>query len=258
MPWTLAHPAAVLPLRRRHGWLPFLGLVIGSLSPDFGYHSGHFDAAKVAHSLPGLFVVCLPTGLAAAMLLLLFKPVLVELLPQPHRHALSTLGGARRWPGARELLALAAAVVVGAATHVVWDSFTHGYGLPVQHLPFMRALLVRVGEHDFRVYNTLQHASTVVGVTCLLVAYRRWLRRAPAAPAGADDGLDRARVLLLLACLGAAVAVAIPLAHAAAAESGSERLVSVIVVRTVIYATTFATLLYLAAALAWAARRRRA
>ena len=35
MPFTLAHPAAVLPLRR---WLWFPGLVAGAVAPDVGYY----------------------------------------------------------------------------------------------------------------------------------------------------------------------------------------------------------------------------
>ena len=63
MPFTLSHPLAVVPLRR---WCParlnFAALVIGSMSPDFGYFIGQFDAAAFAHTIPGLFTVCLPTG----------------------------------------------------------------------------------------------------------------------------------------------------------------------------------------------------
>ena len=37
MPWTFSHPLAVVPVHRLfRGRLNFTGLVIGSLSPDFG------------------------------------------------------------------------------------------------------------------------------------------------------------------------------------------------------------------------------
>jgi hypothetical protein len=256
VPWTFAHPAAVLPLRRWSKALPFLGLVIGSLSPDFGYYTRQFDLAKQAHSVPGLFLLCLPAGLAVAALVMLFGRVVVELLPQPHRHALSTLAAGRRWPGLRGWLALCAAVVVGASTHVVWDSFTHSHGAAVQQWAFLQAPLVRIGDRSFLVYNTLQHASSVLGATCLVVAYVRWLRRLPPPAQRTDDGLDRVRYAVLAACVVASVLVAVPLAYAAIEGSASTQRGSLIVVHTVIYATTCATVLTVGAALAWAVARR--
>jgi Domain of unknown function (DUF4184) len=49
MPWTLAHPAAVLPLRPLcpHR-LSFGALVVGSVSPDIGYYVSCFDLARAA------------------------------------------------------------------------------------------------------------------------------------------------------------------------------------------------------------------
>ncbi len=51
MPWTFAHPAAVLPLRPLKR-LSFGALVVGSIAPDIGYYLGRFDLAAAA-----LFVV---------------------------------------------------------------------------------------------------------------------------------------------------------------------------------------------------------
>ena len=46
MPWTFAHPAAVLPFRRIVGrQLPLLGLVVGSMAPDMGYFAGQYAVA---------------------------------------------------------------------------------------------------------------------------------------------------------------------------------------------------------------------
>jgi len=75
MPWTFAHPAAVLPLRplRR---LSFGALVVGSISPDIGYYVGHFDLAGAAHTLSGLVTLSLPTGLVLMVFVrLLHRPV---------------------------------------------------------------------------------------------------------------------------------------------------------------------------------------
>jgi len=77
MPWTLVHPAAVLPLRKYFANRHLFGaLVVGSISPDFGYYVGRFDMATTAHTLLGLLIVCLPTGLALlALIRILHRPV---------------------------------------------------------------------------------------------------------------------------------------------------------------------------------------
>jgi len=50
MPFPVAHPAAVLPLRRYcPRYLSFPALVVGSLSPDLGYLFGHLHADWFSH-----------------------------------------------------------------------------------------------------------------------------------------------------------------------------------------------------------------
>jgi len=61
LPFTLAHPAAVLPLRRTG--LVFSALVVGSMAPDFPYFLSVSDAIRWGHSTRGVFLFCLPFGL---------------------------------------------------------------------------------------------------------------------------------------------------------------------------------------------------
>src|SRR5258708_34311473 len=85
MPWTFVHPAAVLPLRKYFANRHLFGaVVVGSISPDFGYYVGRFDMATTAHTLLGLLIVCLPTGLALLVLIRILHRPGANLLPQPH------------------------------------------------------------------------------------------------------------------------------------------------------------------------------
>ncbi|GAA0250852.1 hypothetical protein GCM10010492_58880 [Saccharothrix mutabilis subsp. mutabilis] len=61
MPFTFAHPAAVLPLRRRL-WSP--GPVTGSVAPDLAYHLPVPGGADLTHSVLGVVGVDLLLGLA--------------------------------------------------------------------------------------------------------------------------------------------------------------------------------------------------
>ncbi len=244
MPWTFAHPAAVLPLRR---WCPrrlsFLGLVVGTCTPDLGYHLHRFDIATLAHTLAGLFIVCLPSGVLLAVLLQRFARLLIQPLPRRHRDALAPLTS-DRWPqGGRAWLAMAASVWLGALTHVVWDAFTHHSGWVVQHWALLRRPLPGMGGPA--VFHMLQHASSLAGALALALAYRRFLREQPLPMRPASD--TRRYALLALMAVAALVG-ATPLALQAATLHG-QVYVQFWVVRLAIDGATLFMGLYLLAAL---------
>lgn len=83
MPLTFAHPAAILPgYQWRDRGVPFSALVIGSMSPDFEYFLRLEPIGHFAHTIPGVFVFCLPTGLLVyGLYRVLLSPVVPALLP---------------------------------------------------------------------------------------------------------------------------------------------------------------------------------
>lgn len=177
MPWTFAHPAAVLPFHRSGASrLPLPGLVIGSLAPDFGYYAGCFDLATRAHTPGGVLLICLPSAFLLVLLLQRFRGVLIAPLPDPHRALLQRLP----MPTLRSranLAAMVVAILVGALTHVAWDAFTHARGAVVLASASLRAPLFVFAGRTFAAYNILQHASTLFGLLAMAVAYDRWLQR---------------------------------------------------------------------------------
>jgi hypothetical protein len=89
MPWTFAHPAAVLPLRTFFGRrLHLSALIVGSITPDIAYYFGQFLLATHAHSLGGLLFICLPLGIVSLLLMKFLRNPVTFLLPQPHRTAI--------------------------------------------------------------------------------------------------------------------------------------------------------------------------
>ena len=255
MPWTLAHPAAVLPLRALSGrWLPFGALVTGSCTPDLGYYIGRMDLAAVAHTAPGLVLVCLPAGLLLfAVARFLHRPV-ASLLPEPHRRAVLSVTHLPRFASVASLAGLCLAVIAGAATHNAWDSLTHPGAFVVERVAALRAPAFALGSYPVPVYQLLQHTSTALGLAVLLIAYRRWIRTA--APAAASDSaanLRRYRLLGLLALASVLTGVTLALARASAAERASTRL---LVFRSAVCSTTlFAAALCVAALVLYPRRR---
>lgn len=162
MPFTLAHPAAVVPLRR---WGVLSALVIGSMTPDVVYFLPLRVSQRASHSLGGVFWFCLPVGLVAyAVFHLLVKVPAVALLPQAVQRRLPALHAGLP---AVSVVGVVASLLVGALTHVGWDAFTHAETLPVSFLPSLRTHLFTVSDFEVAVWKVLQHASTVVGLTLL-------------------------------------------------------------------------------------------
>lgn len=245
MPWTFAHPVAVLPLRTvSRGRLHFAALVVGSLSPDFGYYIGQFGIATFAHSSSGLFLVCLPTGVLALFMVRTLRQPVCFLLPQPHRSVIATLPEVELFKSSSSTLLMAFSVLLGALTHVVWDSFTHSSGWMVSHIHLLQRDLILCGRGVVPAYHALQHASTLLGIAVLLIVYVAWLRRTREAilPALPEAGCWRYTLLGCLAVVSLLIAVPFALIHSASASA--DITLRALMFHAVITSTTmFATLL---------------
>jgi hypothetical protein len=174
MPFTFSHPAAVLPIHARFKkWIPLSALVVGSMVPDAAYYlpmPEHFK--RHSHSLLGTFSTSLPLGILALLVFYWMAAPLVSLLPSPHREALQP--ELKPPPDSiRQALLVALGIVVGAWTHVLWDSFTHRTGWIVMHGALLQR---RYFENLVTGYNVLQYLSTVLGLGVLLYAYDRWMK----------------------------------------------------------------------------------
>lgn len=219
MPFTLSHPAAVLPLRRFFPRLNFAALLIGSIIPDIGYYIPGLAAHRQTHSLAGILFPGLPVGLLMLALLHLLRRPLCFVLPQPHRGVLTPLAAEPRHRTALASLIIAAAsVLLGAWTHLVWDSFTHRGRWGPRHLAFLNDPALLIGGQAIPLYEWLQWLSSLAGGLILFWAYHAWLRRqVPHAGAGADGGEEGWRYFLLGGMALVALGGSLPCAWRAAA-----------------------------------------
>jgi hypothetical protein len=210
MPCTFSHTLAVVPLRRLSPErLNFTALIIGSMSPDFGFYIGQFPLANFAHTALGTLAVCLPMGLLALGLFYLIRRPLCFVLPQPHRAALMPLASRRPSVSVHNVFTATLSILLGAWTHTVWDSFTHPDGWAVTHLAILRATVIRVGTNSLAVFNFLQQLSTLGAGALLVVLYFRWLRRQQTTATGDTSVHDcwRYSLIALLAAIALAIGV---------------------------------------------------
>ena len=82
MPFTFAHPAAVLPLRRRFEWLKTVPLIVGSVAPDLPYYIPmRFNRLMLdTHTLAGVFWLDVPIGMGVLLFGFVFRRPLTALL----------------------------------------------------------------------------------------------------------------------------------------------------------------------------------
>ena len=177
MPGTFSHPLAVLPLRRfTPRPLNFAALVIGSMTPDFGYFIDQFDLSSFAHTLSGSFLACVPTGVVMLILLYLFAKPVCYALPSPHREVLLPICPAFPTQLSAWLM-IFVSLLLGAWTHIIWDAFTHENGWFVERVLFLREPAFKTGSSTTHVYLALQEASTIIGFLILALAYWMWIYR---------------------------------------------------------------------------------
>lgn len=165
MPFTLSHVAAVLPLLRgRQSRLSATGLIIGSIAPDFekfirlGLHN------KYSHTWPSIFYFSCPVALALTFLFhwVVRNPLIAHLPASLYRRLARFQGFDWGRHFRRHYLVVLISIVLGAATHLLWDSFTHLQGPLVQQYAWLRLPVPALGSAP--VFGLLSLLSSVGGV----------------------------------------------------------------------------------------------
>jgi hypothetical protein len=201
MPFTLAHPAAVVPLRR-FKYLQPVALVVGSMTPDVPYYlPGRFEYEPETHTLVGSLTVDVPLGLLLIACGLLLRGPLTALMSGRARWLY--LRAAERFTArpVNWLLAIPS-LLIGSWTHIAWDSFTHPRGWVVQRVDALSAPITLFGWYTGEVCHVLQYLSSVLGLAVLVVWYLRAAASAPVT-ATSGDNTGKTRLLLVLVIVAA-------------------------------------------------------
>ena len=205
MPWTFSHPAVVFPLKQsRFGrWLNLPALITGSVSPDLLYSAGMYRAADEAHHFAGWFYTGLPVCLAVLLIFHLLSAPLKILLPFPVTAPLTR--------SLRKNMIILLSLFIGAATHIIWDGFTHETGTMVRALSVLQVPLLHgmTDGQEIAVYKVLQHLGSLIGAGYLCLKFTQYQRALP-------DTEKRGNLIRLIRLIGIAVLAAfctIPVAY---------------------------------------------
>lgn len=180
-------------------------MVVGSLSPDFEYFVRLAPQGTFGHTWLGVLVADLPFSLLVLWLYQNYlKTGLYATAPGlfPFREAERKAGPVAR--GLMHWVIVVASILLGAATHIVWDSFTHKRSWPYEHIAFLQTH-IPVFHWRVDMSTFLQVASSVAGMVVLLVLWARWVgtERRPGMPTVRRLGVVLAAIAVLIALLRA-------------------------------------------------------
>ena len=165
MPFTFSHPAIILPLTYLpKKWFSLTGLIIGSLTPDFEYFIRMKIKSDYSHTIEGLFWFDLPLGILLAFIFHnIVRSSLLENSPKFLKSRFITLIQfdwntyfKKNW------LVVIISILIGAFSHLFWDSFTHNHGYFVEIFPALKKTRNILGM-EFPILKILQHLSTLIG-----------------------------------------------------------------------------------------------
>lgn len=184
-------------------------MVVGCFAPDFEYFIRLAPRGGLGHTLPGLFILDLPLGLIVLWLFHAYaKEPLRAWLPQRVRERTPAGLDISSILSPVRLLLTAASILVGAATHILWDSFTHPAYWPYRHWALLSCKLNAplVGRVPY--FKLFQHGSTVLGMVLLALWFAGWYRKAmPQSESDPQQENGRAvsgAIAIVAVCLGIA------------------------------------------------------
>src|SRR5258708_31882593 len=169
MPFPLAHPAAVLPLRRYcPRWLCLPALVLGSIIPDLAYLSPRGDLSDLSHALFAGTGFGIFAGLVLLGIFSMIVPFALRCLPEIYRDDLRR----RVQLPARALPSVVLSLAIGTWTHLLLDSLTHSHGWLAMHWNLLRMPVLLVHGGTVKVCHVLWYLSSFVGLVWLVWVIR--------------------------------------------------------------------------------------
>jgi len=211
MPFTVSHVAAAIPFQRTR--LVPSALVIGCMAPDFEYFLRFSPGGTFGHTLLGIFVLDLPLALIALWLYHSYaKEPLYTWLPESMRRRIRLGPTSQPVKDFSQFALVLLSILVGMATHILWDSFTHRRFWPYRHWQFLHKKIQLPVYGPLEYVRVIEHASTVIGALVLLFWFLHWFRKtAPIQPETTQYPHPRKnqRAALFVVCIVALAAAAL-------------------------------------------------
>jgi hypothetical protein len=182
MPFTVSHAAAFLPFRKLN--LIWSAFIVGSMAPDFPYVIGNTNYRDLGHHMPGLLKFTLPASIVALWLFHnVLKGPVIGLMPVEVQERLRSHAGDFQFGGIGRFMAIMGSILLGIATHLLWDAFTHGHTWAWYRFACLRTwVTVPLLHNGMPMYAVLQYISSIAGLLALAAWVVAWYRSSTPAP----------------------------------------------------------------------------
>lgn len=175
MPLTFSHPALILPAKYLPArWVSMTGLIIGSITPDFEYFLRMKIESIYSHSWTGMLWFDLPLSILLTFIyhsiirnsLICNSPVFLKKRLSRYMRF--------KWMDyfKHHFFTVIICLLIGIASHIFWDSFTHPGGDFVKMIPWLREISDVLGIH-IQNSRLLHVISTIVGGIIVFYAVMR-------------------------------------------------------------------------------------
>jgi hypothetical protein len=201
VPFTPAHVVAALPFRRTR--LVMSAVVMGCIAPDTPFFLLLLAHGFHGHTLAGMFEFDLPVGLTELWLYHAFiREPLLPFLPDGVRRRLATSPGKFSFLPPVRLVLIVISLLIGIATHLLWDSICHRGTWPYQHWDFLRLYVDLPVTGNIAVYKLLEYVSSLFGVAVVAIWAWYWYRTTkPVAAQPQPSSREQKRVVTILPVL---------------------------------------------------------
>jgi hypothetical protein len=182
-------------------------LLMGCFVPDFPYFFSFSPRMFYGHTLPGMFVFDLPVALFALWLFhAIVKRPMLMFLPRGIRRRLSTSVESFPFGPADRFSLIVLSTLIGIATHLLWDGFTHNTSWIYRHMKFLGVLLELPVVGPMAVYKMLEYVSSAFGLLVVAIWIWHWYRTTrPSKVPVAEPVEERYRQILVIVLPLAAV-----------------------------------------------------
>jgi len=170
MPFTLSHPAIILPLIRSKRFST-TALIAGSMVPDFEFFFQMREVENIGHHWQGIFLFDFPIAFICCLVFhnLLRNSLIINMPALLKDRVIHVMNFDWNDYALKNKLKVTLSLSTGITSHILWDGFTHYDGMFTEMFSVL-AMNIEILSFVIPVYFLLQIAFSLIGLFLICVA----------------------------------------------------------------------------------------